>query len=223
MPNLVLKAEKRNEIKNQVKKVRVAGKIPAVLYGHGFDNQNLSLENLNFERVYSQSGGSLVDLSIAGEAPLKVLIQDFQLDPLTNRFTHVDLRQVKMTEKIKTDIKLAFAGESPAVKGLGATFVKSFSEVPVECLPQDLVSEIKVDTASLKEFGDVIHIKDIVPPSGIRILAHAEDVVATVIETKEEKEDAPAAAPVIDLSQIKTEAEEKREKKAVEEKVEAEE
>jgi len=213
MENLILKATKRAVEK--AKYLLMDRKIPAVLYGHGVTNQNLILEYLNFERVYNAGGGSsLVDLIIDEEKPLKVLIQDFQLHPLSNRFTHADLRQVKMTEKIKTEIKLIFVGESPAVKELGANFIKSLSELPVECLPQDLVGEIKVDISSLKQFGNVIHIKDIIIPSGIKILSHPEDVVASVAEIKVEEE-APIAVPT-DLSQIKTEAEEKREKKAVE-------
>ena len=109
MANLTLNAEKRSpDVK--AKELRSGSKIPAVVYGHGFKNQNVTLDYLNFERVYKAAGGSLVDLVIGEDKPLKVLIQDFQLDPLTSRFTHADLRQVKMDEKIKTEIKLAFVG-----------------------------------------------------------------------------------------------------------------
>ncbi|HPV70361.1 MAG TPA: 50S ribosomal protein L25 [Candidatus Magasanikbacteria bacterium] len=217
MSNLTLNAQKRSE-DLKMKDLREARKIPAVVYGHGFKNLNIVLEYLNFERVYQQVGFSgLVDLVIEGEKPLKVLIQDFQLDPLTNKFTHADLHTVKMDEKIKTEIKLSFVGEAPAVKGLGGTLVKSFSELPAECLPQDLVNEIAVDISSLKEFGSVIHVKDVVVSKGIKILANPDDVIVTVVESKVEDE---AVAPVADLSQIKTEAEEKREKKAAEKKEE---
>jgi len=157
-----------------------------------------------------------VDLVIDEEKPIKVLIQDFQLHPLTNKFIHVDLRQVKMTEKLKASIKLSFFGESPAVKNLGGMMVKNLLEVHVECLPQDLVGEIKVDISPLKELGNAIHIKDLVVSPGIKILAHDEDVVASVTAVVVEEE-APVAAAAVDLSQIKTEGEEKREKKAVEE------
>lgn len=214
MSNLTLNAEKRSAEVN-LKDLRAKRKIPAVVYGRGFENINVTLDYLNFERVYSQVGYSgLVDLVVEGDKPIKVLIQDFQLDPLTNQFIHADLRQVKMDEKIKTEIKLSFAGEAPAVKELGATLVKSFSELPVECLPQDLVNEIVVDISSLKQFGDVIHVKDVAAPKGVKILAHGDDVIATVMESKVEEE--VTVAPAADLSQIKTEAEEKREKKAAE-------
>lgn len=215
MNNLILNAEKRGE-EVKAKTLLENGKIPAVIYGHGFKNQNISLPYLNFQKVYAQAGSSsLVDLVIGEEKPLKVLIQDFQLDPLSSKFIHVDLHQIKMDEKIKTDIKLVFTGEAPAIKELGGTLVKSFSQLPAEALPQDLVGEIVVDISSLKNFGEVIHIKDIAVPAGIKILAHGEDVIATVMQPKAEEE--VAAAPAVDVSQIKTEAEEKREKKAAEE------
>lgn len=194
--------------------MRQESKIPAVLYGHGVNNVNLVVDYREFEKVYQAGGGKgLVNLEMEGAALVKVLVQAFQLDPLTSRFSHVDFRQVKMDEKIKTNVNLRFTGEAPAIKELGGIFVKSFSTVPVECLPQDLVSEINVDVSSLKEFGNVIHISDIAAPAGIKILAHAADVVATVTPPRAEEEVAPTAAAAVDVSQIKTEAEEKKEKK----------
>jgi len=212
MTNLILSAQPRIATTTEVHKVRVENKIPAIVYGHGFTNQPVTLEYVNFEKVYKQYGtSSLVDLAIGEEKPIKVLIQDFQLHPISNRFSHVDLRQVKMTEKLKTEIKLVFVGESAAVKHLGCTLNKNLLEVYVECLPQDLVNEIDVDIASLKEDGDIIHVKDLVVPNGIKILANEDDVVASV-STIEVEEEAPVVA--VDLSKIKTENEEKKEKKA---------
>lgn len=214
MPSLGLKGQIRVK---SAKELRRDNKIPAVLYGHGVQNVNLAIDYREFEKAYQAGGGKgLLDLTIDAAAPIKVLVQDFQVDPLRSNFTHVDFRQVKMDEKIKTNVNLKFVGESPAVKGLGGIFVKSFNSIPVECLPKDLVAEIAVDISVLKEFGNVIRISDIAAPAGITILAHAVDVVATVTPPRAEEEVAPAAAAV-DLSQIKTEAEEKKEKKAAEE------
>ena len=214
MSNLSLKGELRVA---RAKELRRESKIPAVLYGHGVKNVNLSINYREFEKAYQTGGGKgLLELSIGNAAPINVLVQDFQVDPLASTFTHVDFRQVKMDEKIKTNVNLKFVGESPAVKEMGGIFVKNFNSIPVECLPKDLVAEIAVDISSLKEFGNVIHISDVPAPTGIKILAHAEDVIATVTPPRAEEEAAPAAAAV-DLSQIKTESEEKKEKKATEE------
>lgn len=217
MKNIVLKATSRQEVSNQVKKLREENKIPAVVYGHGLATRNLTLDYLAFEKLYHSTAGSgLVDLEVDNGQPIKVLVQDFQLDPFTSRFTHVDLRQVKMDEKIKTQVKLNFVGESPAVKESGANLIKNLSEVPVECLPQDLVNEINVDLSVLKVVGNAIHVKDLVAPNGVKILSHANDVVASVTLVKIEEE-APVAAAAADLTQIKTEGEVKKEAKAAEE------
>jgi large subunit ribosomal protein L25 len=213
MSNLSLSGELRVKA---AKELRKESKIPAVLYGHGVKNVNLSVNYREFEKAYQTSGGKgLLELTIDSNKPINVLVQDWQVNPITSIFTHVDFRQVKMDEKIKTNVNLKFVGESPAVKEAGGIFVKNFNNIPVECLPKDLVSDIVVDISSLKEFGNVIHISDVVAPAGIKILAHAEDVIATVTPPRAEEEVAPAAATV-DLSQIKTESEEKKEKKAAE-------
>lgn len=215
MATSILKVKIREKEKEKAIDLLAKKQIPAVLYGGG-KNLNLAVNYLDFERLFQAGGGKgLIDLTVGEEMPLKVLVQDFDLDPLTNRFRHIDFRQVRMDQKIKTNINLRFMGESPAVKELGAIFVKSFSHVPVECLPQDLVSEIVVDISLLQQLGNVIHVKEIIAPPGVKILAHAEDVVATVTAPQVEEEKPAAAA--VDLSQIKTEAEEKREKKAAEE------
>lgn len=222
MKILTLAAQKRSETQNKVKQLRAEKKIPAVLYGHGFANQNLTLNYVDFEKVHKALAGSgMVDLVIDNGEPIKVLFQDYQLDPLSSRFTHVDLRQVRMDEKIKTEVKLNFIGEAPVVKELGGMLVKPLSAVHVECLPQDLVSEINVDVAGLAQFGQTIHLKDLIAPPGVKILGHDSDVVVIATEVKVEEE-APVVAPeAVDVTQIKTEGEIKKEEKAAKEEEEA--
>jgi len=216
MSNFVLQAQKRAELRNQVKQLRAANKIPATLYGRGLTSANLALDYVPFEKLVRRGAiGNLLDLDLASGSPAKVLIQAVQYHPLTGRINHVDLRQVKMDEKIKTDIKFNFIGEAPAVKELGGIFVRSFISIPIECLPGDLVSEINIDISTLKQFGDVIHIKDIIVPAGLKLLAHDEDVIATVTAPRSEEELAAAAAPVVeDVTAVKVETEEKKKERA---------
>lgn len=222
MKILTLTAQKRFETQNKVKQLRIDKKIPAVLYGHGFGNQNLTLNYLDFEKIHKALAGSgMVDLVIDNGAPIKVLLQDYQLNPLTSRFDHVDLRQVRMDEKIKTEVKLNFINESPAVKELGGMLVKPLSSVHVECLPQDLVSEINVDVSGLAQFGQTIHLKDLVAPSGVKIIGHDSDVVVSATEIKVEEEAPVVVATAVDVTQIKTEGEIKKEEKAAKESAEA--
>ena len=179
--NLNLAVKTRTVIGKAVAGLRKSGKIPAVLYGHGVAPVNLEVEYSQFEKVYRQAGDStLVDLIVDQNTPVKVLVQDFQLDPTTSRYTHVDFYQVRMDEKLHTDIILKFIGEAPAVKELSGILVTNLTEVEVECLPKDLVHEIEVDLSVLKDLDKVIHVADIKAPAGIKILNNEQDVVALV-------------------------------------------
>ncbi|MDX9893090.1 MAG: 50S ribosomal protein L25 [Patescibacteria group bacterium] len=190
--NLTLKASTRKEIGKQAQELRQQGKIPAVLYGHKIENKNLTLEYSAFEKIYGQAGDStLINLAIDNAEPTKVLVQDYQLDPKTGQFIHIDFHQVRMDEKINTDIVLKFSGEAPAVKGLNGVLVTNIDAVEVECLPNDLVSEIEVDLSGLVDFEAAIHVADIKVPKGITIINGPEDVVAKVqAPRKEESADA---------------------------------
>lgn len=222
--SLGLSAASRQQTGKQVKTLREQGNIPAVLYGHNIEPKNITLKYTDFEKVYKQAGEStLVDLKVDEAAPVKVLIQDYQLDPRINQFLHVDFHQVNMKEKIHTDIPIEFIGEAPAVKNLGAVLIKNMDSFEVECLPQDLVHEIKVDLASLKEFDDSIHVSDIKAPEGITIKNVADDVIALVQapRTAQDVDDAssavaaePAEAEVVgEENKESAEAEDKEQEK----------
>ena len=163
--------------------------MPAVVYGHGLKSTPLVIDYRQFEKIYSTAGeSSLVDLSIDQKEPVKILIQDVQRHPITSRFLHADFHQVKMTEKITTEIELEFFGESKAVKELGGVLVKSIDKVKIECLPQDLVHNINVDVSTLNSFEDMIRVADLKLPAGIEIKGKLEDVVVLVQPPRTEEE-----------------------------------
>jgi len=215
---LALLAKKRSELGKKVEQIRDDGFVPAVVYGGDAANEYIALAYNEFEKVYRDAGeSSLVVLTIDAGAPVKTLIHEVQYSPLTNRIIHVDFFRVTMTEKLTTDVEIAFVGESKAVKELGAILVKNISEVEVRCFPDDLVSEITVDVSSLSNLEDSIKISDIQLPKGIEILHHEEDdivVIATPPVTEEElaKLDAqstpqPAEVPTVEDKGKKSSAE----------------
>lgn len=175
-------------------KIRAEGMIPAVIYGKKIKSRSLSLDSLIFQKTYRQAGESaLIDLKIDKEEPVKILIQDVQLDPVTGDIIHVDFMAITMSERMKADIPLKFKGESLAVKDLKGVLVTNIDELEVECLPKDLVPEIEVDISALKTFDDVIRVKDVQIPKTLTVLDNAEEAVALVIPPREEKEELPAA------------------------------
>lgn len=189
MPEPSLTAQARTVLGKKTKTLRSSGELPAVLYGHGLSSRSLTVSGAELQRVYRAAGEStLIDLVVGDEKPVKVIIQDIQRHPISGKILHVDFHQVRMTEKLHTDIALAFTGDAPAVKELGGILVKNMSRVKVEVLPADLVSEIPVDVSKLKTFDDSIHVRDLVLPKGITVLDGADEVIVLVTPPRSEEE-----------------------------------
>ncbi len=179
-----LSAKIRGKIGKQPKNTKKAGQIPAVVYGHGVKNVSLQVDYKDFQKVFRQAGeSSLVELDIDGEKEKRpVLIHEIQIDPVTDEFIHIDFFQTSLKEEVEVKILLVFAGVSPAEKDLGATLVKSISEIEVKALPQNLPHEIKVDISSLKAFGDHILIKDLVLPKDVKVMRGADEIIVSVAQ-----------------------------------------
>ena len=116
---LLLKAQKREIPTKEINLERKAGKIPAEIYGKEQANQHLTVDKVEFDKLYRQAGeSSLVDLAIDKAEPIKVLIYDIQKDPVKDIITHIDFYQVDMTKPFTLQVPLEFTGESKAVKEL---------------------------------------------------------------------------------------------------------
>lgn len=202
-------ALKKRDASVKAKKLRLKSLIPAVIYGHGTENKNVQVDYNSFHKAFKAAGEStLLDLEIEGDGTVKALVKDWQVEPLSNRYTHVDFYQVNLKEKLKTEVALNFIGESPAVKEQGGSIIKTLDSVLVECLPMDLVHSIDVDVSTLKNFDDMITVKDLAVPAGIEILENADEVIVKVEApmTEDQLKALENAAPV-DVTAVKTEAE----------------
>jgi len=189
MKTIVLPAMAREVLGKKVKTLRKEEKLPAILYGHKVKNTNLTLDYRAFEEVYKEAGASsLIDLQIDKQSPIKVLVQDVQKDPVTDKYIHADFHQVKMTEKISTEVELKFVGESKAVKEAGGVLIKNLSAIKIECLPTDLVQEIEVNITSLETFDDIIRVKNIKFPTGITAKEKDDKVIVSVQPPRTEEE-----------------------------------
>lgn len=115
--SISLNSQSRRVVGKKVSTLRAQGIVPAVLYGHGIKNLLLSVPAKIFEKIYKEAGEStLIDLTVDGKNPRKVIVQDIQRDNLKGSITHIDFHEVKMTEKLTTEIPLKFIGDSKAVK-----------------------------------------------------------------------------------------------------------
>ena len=192
--SLMLNATTRTETGHKVADLRLAGVVPAVIYGHELETKNLSLNELELEKLLQKiSESDLVDLVIDNEKPIKVLFHDISHNPLTNKIIHVDFYQVRMDEKIKTEIALNFINESLAVKDLSAVLIKTLDYIEVECLPGDLISRLDVDLSVLNQLGAIIRAEDLKIPATLTLLTDPETPIALAEEAKKMTETIYAA------------------------------
>lgn len=191
MSKLSLQAKKRTIFKKKIKRLRKENLLPGILYGRKIENLSLSVNLLEFRKIFKQIGeSSVLDLQIEGEkTPRKVIIQDVQFDPLNENYLHVDFHQIDLTKELETKIPFEFVGESPAVKHKKGTLIKHLNEIKIRCLPQDLPSKIEVDITSLEDFHQSISVKDLSLPPRIKLLEKEDEVVVSVVSPRIEKEE----------------------------------
>lgn len=163
------------------KVIRAQGAIPAVVYGKGIEPTALSVELLDFHKIYKQAGETtLINLNVAGVAPYMVLIKDVQLSPDKEEYLNIDFYKVRAGEKLRVMVPLHFEGEPPAVKNFGGILVTNRNEIEIECLPQDLPHEIIVDLTKLENIDDAVIIKDLHVGNAVEILDNLEESVAVI-------------------------------------------
>ena len=198
------------------KKLRVTGRVPAVIYGRQTKPQNLELKSKDLEDLihHSASENLLVDLSIAEDAKPKrlALVQEIQHHPLSGQFLHVDLHEVSETEKVTVMVPVETVGEALGVKTGGGVLEHVLFKIKVRCLPKDLPEVIEVDVSHL-EIGQSVHIGDIKAPSGVEILGDRNisviSVAAPITEAQEAAVlEAAAAAVPGEVEMIKEKKEE---------------
>lgn len=199
--------------------VRPDGQLPAVVYGAGKPTESLSLVPTEFLKLYKQAGdSSLIDIVLDGKNAGKVLVQEVQSDPVTDRLLHVDFRRIDMTKPMVAPVVLKFVGEAPIVKSSGGTIVTTVSTLTVRCLPENLVSSIEVDLTGLVSFDVIIKVKDLKLPAGITVInPNAEDLVvkATRALTEDEIKALEATSTdTVDLSKIESSGKKKEEAEA---------
>jgi large subunit ribosomal protein L25 len=177
----------------KVARLRHAGRLPAVVYGHGIDSVSVSLDAHDFEQLRRHSGpNALVDLSIDGKKARPVLIHDIQVHPINRRTLHVDLFLVRMTEEMTVDVPLAPTGDSIAISQHGGTLLHPIESVRVRALPAHLPQVIEYPIDGLLDFDSAIHVRDLVVPADVTLLTDGDEIVAKVQAPR--VEEAPSVA-----------------------------
>ncbi len=193
-----LAAEHREVTGKKVALMRQAGRLPAVVYGHGVDSNPISIDAHDFELLRRRSGpNALVDLSIDGDKARPVLVQTIQIHPVNCRMLHVDLFVVRMTEELTVDVPLTATGESSAVSLHGGTLLHPIESVRVRALPDHLPQSIEYSIASLTDFDTTIHVRDLVVPADVTLLTDGDEIIARVQAPRVEEVAIPVAAAAV--------------------------
>jgi large subunit ribosomal protein L25 len=183
--------------------MRQKGLIPAVFYGPKEETTPVTMSLKDFQKVWKKAGESSVIILKEGSNEHESLIHDIDIHPLSGEPRHADFYVIEKGKKVTVHVPLVYVGVAPAVKDKSGILVKVHREIEVEAAPRDLPHELSVDISKLVEFSDVVHAKDIILPKGVDLKINPEEVVTSIAEPKEEKEEAPTA---IDMSAIEVEA-----------------
>jgi len=176
-----LAAEHRDVIGKKVATLRRAGRLPAVVYGHGVDSASISIDAHEFEQLRRHTGpNALVDLSVDGKKANPVLVSAVQVHPVNRRTLHVDLFLVRMTEELTVDVPLVATGESPAVANLGGTLLHPIESVKIRALPDHLPQSIEYSVETMTDFETTINVRDLIIPSDVTLLTDGDEIIAKV-------------------------------------------
>jgi large subunit ribosomal protein L25 len=195
MPEVVVARPREGKFnKNAARRVRVAGKIPAVLYGSGHDPVAVEVDPRQISRIlFSETGhNTIFDVEVTGQPAAKAMIVDWQREPIKDQLIHIDLKRIALDKTLRVKVRVKLLGIPVGVKASGGILDQVLRQVEIECLPVDIPANIAVDVSNLALF-DSLRISDL-PHSGSIKYLNAED--ATVAHVVSIREEAPTAAEV---------------------------
>jgi large subunit ribosomal protein L25 len=191
----ILEAQPRTPgTKNDARRVRRGGKVPAVVYGAGKAALPVSVDPRQVSRIlHSETGHNTVfDLTVDGERT-KAMIVDWQYEPIKGSLLHIDVKRIAMDQKLKVNVPIELVGEPAGVKQQGGILEQITREVEVECLPGDIPNAIELNVSELV-FGVVLRIADLPKNDKVKVLSDPDQPVAHIISIKEEE--VPAAEAI---------------------------
>jgi large subunit ribosomal protein L25 len=179
--------------KNDARRVRRDGKIPAVVYGAGKSAVPVAVDPRQVSRIlHSETGhNSVFDLALDGEKT-KAMIVDWQYEPIKGSLLHIDVKRIAMDQKLRVNVPIELIGEPAGVKQQGGLLEQIVREVEIECLPADIPNVIELNVAELV-FGVVLRVADLPKNDKVRFLTDVDQPVAHIISIKEEVAATPEA------------------------------
>jgi large subunit ribosomal protein L25 len=191
----ILTATSRTETGKAVAHLRRAGKVPAVVFGHGLESISVTLDAHEFDHLRRTiHSNTIISLEIDGKDKRRVMVHGIHIDPRSRHLLHVDLFALKSGEEVTVEIPLHTTGEAYAATKLGGTLLHTVDRVRVRALPEKLPEALEVSVDPLVDFDAAIHLRDVALPAGVTLLSDPDEVVAKVIPQRAVEE--PVVAEV---------------------------
>jgi large subunit ribosomal protein L25 len=183
--------------KNHARRVRVEGKIPAVVYGAGLDAVAITVDPRVVTKILHSEAGhnTIFDLNVEGAPLVKAMIVDWQHEPIKGKLLHIDFKRIAMDKAMRVSVPVQLTGIANGVKNSGGILDQILREVEIECLPADIPDHIDIDVTNLELHG-AIHISDLPHGGKIKFLQDEHALVAHITIIKEE-----AAAEVVAVAE----------------------
>ncbi len=194
---VVLQANKREDLtKSKTKEVRLAGGVPAVIYGYNVQPKTVAVDSIELLKTVRDEGkNAIISLKVEGET-FQVMLHEYQIDPLKDELVHADFYVVNMSEEMDVEVPLVLEGEARGVKE-GGVLQQPLYELGVRAKPNDIPEQITVDISEL-EVGDSILVSDLKDGKNYEILEDEATTIVTILvpdkEPVEETEEAEEQA-----------------------------
>ena len=199
MPEVVVAKPREGKFnKNAARRVRVAGKIPAVLYGAGHDAVAVEVDPKQISQIlFSETGhNTIFDVEVAGVPAAKAMIVDWQREPLKDQLIHIDMKRIALDKTLRVSVRVKLLGVPVGVKTSGGILDQVMREVEIECLPADIPNHIDVDVSNLELFAS-LRVSDLPHSDKMKYLTAEDATVVHVISIREEVVAAPAEGEAV--------------------------
>jgi large subunit ribosomal protein L25 len=180
--------------KNEARRLRVSGRAPAIIYGTGRDPVAVAISPKEVNKILLSSTGhnSIFDVAVDGGTPEPVMIVDWSYEPVKGSLLHVDMQRIDLTKRLKVKIPVHVHGEPKGVKQQGGVLDVVTREVEVECLPDDIPEDFRLEIASL-EINQAIRAADLPMTNSMKLVMAPEVVIVHIVAPKVDAEAAAAA------------------------------
>jgi large subunit ribosomal protein L25 len=183
--------ERTQRGKNEARRLRVTGRIPAVVYGDKDGGRAIAVDPKTLSRILRTELGAntLIQLKLDGSGDTRVLVKEYQIDPVTHQLLHADFYRVAMDKLIRVTVTVVPRGEPKGVKQQGGVLDIVHRQIEIECLPADIPEHIEVDVTEMM-VGMNVRVRDVATNAKWKALSDADMMLLHVIIPK--VEEAPA-------------------------------